>query len=52
MAEVPSEIWMMHTKRADFAHIAAHFGIDPVTARIITNLTWIRQTSLNPATAE
>ncbi len=37
MAEVPSEIWMMHTKRADFAHIAAHFGIDPVTARIITN---------------
>ncbi|MCR5369424.1 MAG: DHH family phosphoesterase [Clostridium sp.] len=28
---------MLYTKKADFARIAQKFGIDPVTARIITN---------------
>lgn len=31
------EIWMLQTKRADFGAIAEHFGIDPVTARVIRN---------------
>ena len=31
------EKWMVHTKRADFYGIAGRFGIDPVTARILTN---------------
>lgn len=31
------ELWMVHTKRADFAKLAKRFHIDPVTARIIRN---------------
>ncbi|MGN0157735.1 MAG: single-stranded-DNA-specific exonuclease RecJ [Brotaphodocola sp.] len=30
-------VWMLQTKKADFSAIAAHFGISPVTARIIRN---------------
>jgi len=29
--------WMLHAKKADFNKIAEHFGISPVTARIIRN---------------
>lgn len=31
------ELWMVHTKRADFKKLAERFHIDPVTARIIRN---------------
>lgn len=31
------ELWMVQTKRADFAALAEHFHISPVTARIIRN---------------
>ena len=31
------EKWVVAAKRADFAQIAAKFGIDPVTARLIRN---------------
>lgn len=37
MTHTSGEIWMMYTKKADFAAIADRFGIDPVTARILTN---------------
>ena len=37
MTGTSGEIWMLYTKKADFAGIAQKFGIDPVTARIITN---------------
>ncbi len=37
MTGTSGEIWMLYTKKADFARIAQKFGIDPVTARIITN---------------
>lgn len=31
------EQWMVYTKKADFAGIAAEFGISPITARILRN---------------
>lgn len=34
---MPMEKWVVAAKRADFAQIAAKFGIDPVTARLIRN---------------
>lgn len=30
-------IWMLHTKRADFAQIAERHGISPITARVLRN---------------
>ena len=35
--EIIMEQWMIRMKKADFAAIAARFGIDPVTARLIRN---------------
>lgn len=37
MNKKKESIWMLQTKRADFASIGARFGISPVTARIIRN---------------
>lgn len=34
---MPEEKWFVTTKKADFNHIAAEFGISPVLARIIRN---------------
>ena len=34
---MPEEKWFVTTKKADFNHIAAQFGISPVLARIIRN---------------
>ena len=34
---MPEEKWFVTTKKADFNHIAAKFGISPVLARIIRN---------------
>ena len=34
---MPEEKWFVTTKKADFNHIAAEFGISPVPARIIRN---------------
>ena len=31
------EKWMVSAKKADFQKLAAEFGIDPVTARLIRN---------------
>ena len=35
--ESKKSVWMIHTKKADFDAIAAKFGIDKVTARILRN---------------
>ena len=35
--EVKKSLWMVQTKKADFEGIAAKFGIDKVTARILRN---------------
>ena len=37
MDEQRKKKWIVMTKRADFAAIAAHFHIDPVTARLLRN---------------
>ncbi len=37
MNKKKESVWMLQTKRADFASIASRFGISPVTARIIRN---------------
>ena len=35
--KIKNTLWMVHTKKADFDGIAAKFGIDKVTARILRN---------------
>ena len=35
--EYTMEKWMVSAKKADFQKLAAEFGIDPVTARLIRN---------------
>ena len=37
MNEQRKKKWIVMTKRADFAAVAAHFHIDPVTARLLRN---------------
>ena len=47
MTETVKKEWYLYTKRADFSRIGAHFGIDPVAARVLRNRDLITESEID-----